>query len=295
MDSRAAILKTLLYSEIFNYPLKKEEIYNFLISKNKLSRQEFYKNFKKIKPTLGQKKSYFYISIDPNNIKQREIKERIFFKKNKKAKEIIKKISIIPTIKFIGISGALSMKNSKENDDIDIFIISERGFTWTTRFLVVIFLNILGVYRKKDSINFADKICVNMIIDGNSIYFKNNKQNLYIAHEIVQIIPVFNKSKAFENFINANSWINKFLPNVKINNNYFINKIRNSILDTLIIITFKILFIEQVLKFLQFLYMKKHITKEIVLDNYLGFHPFDYETYVLKEYRNKLRAFGLLD
>lgn len=293
MDSRAAILKTLLYSEIFNYPLKKEEIYNFLISSKKINKHDVYKALDSLKEILKKRDNYFYLSENAIDIGKRKIKEDIGIGKIKKAKKIIKKISIIPTIKFIGISGALSMKNSEINDDIDIFIISERGLTWTTRFLVVIFLNILGVYRKKDSINFADKICLNMILDEDSMYFKNKKQNLYVAHEIAQMLPIFNKDKTFEKFIKANDWINNFLPNINIQKKYYINKKQNTILDLVIILSFKLLFIEKILRYMQFIYMRKHISKEIVLNNYLGFHPFDYETYILKEYRNKIKAHGI--
>jgi len=293
MGNRAAILKTLLYSEIFNYPLKKEEIYNFLISSHKISEEEIYKTLKFLKKPLKEKNNYFYISSDIARVSERQNKEEKSNKKIKKAKKIIKKISIIPTIKFIGISGALSMKNSEENDDIDIFIISEKDFAWTTRFLVAIFLNLLGSYRTRNSINFADKICLNMILDENSMYFKNKKQNLYVAHEIMQMLPVFNKNETFEKFIGINNWTNNFLPNAKVKKNYYINKKRNTIWDPLIIVLLKVLLAEKVLRFLQFAYMKKHISKETVSNNYLGFHPFDYETYILKTYRNKLKNFGL--
>jgi len=293
MDNRAAILKTLLYSEIFNYPLKKEEIYNFLISSKKISKEEVYKTLRLLKEPFKTKNNYFYISSNTLGINERQNKAEKSNKKIWKAKKIIKIISIIPTIKFIGISGALSMKNSKENDDIDIFIISEKDFTWTTRFLVAIFLNILGSYRTRNSINFADKICLNMILDENSMYFRNKKQNLYIAHEIMQIIPIFNKDKTFEKFIEINNWTNNFLPNAKAKKNYYFNKKQNTIFQLLIIVLFNILLVEKVLRFLQFAYMKKHISKETVLNNYLGFHPFDYEAYILKKYRNKLKIFGL--
>jgi len=53
MDSREeAILKTLLYSSLFDYPLKKEEIYNFLIAK-KISKNELLKSLNNVKVRMG--------------------------------------------------------------------------------------------------------------------------------------------------------------------------------------------------------------------------------------------------
>ena len=40
--------------------------------------------------------------------------------------------------------------------------------------------------------------------------------DLFTAHEIIQLIPIFERDNAYNKFIKANSWINSVFPNFKI-------------------------------------------------------------------------------
>src|ERR1035437_3295942 len=166
MDSRErAILKTLLYSNLFDYPLKREEIYKFLITDKKIEKTEFHKAFKTLRIPVKSSEGFYFLFERKELVKIRKEREKISLGKMQKAKKIIRILSLIPTIKFIGISGALSMKNSDKDDDIDIFVITKKGSVWITRFIMVVFLLMLGVYRNKNSKTYSDKICLNMLLD----------------------------------------------------------------------------------------------------------------------------------
>lgn len=293
MDSRQqSILKTLLYADIFNYPLTKQEIYNFLISDKKIGKETIFKLLKNFKTPVAYKENYFFIKGKDDLIKKRKKREIISTEKLKKAKKIIKKLSLIPTLRFVGISGALSMRNSETKDDIDIFIIAQKNFVWTTRFLLIIMLLTMGIYRNRNAKKYSDKICLNMIIAENKMYFDKNNQNLYLAHEILQLVPVFNRNHTYEKFIKFNKWCNNFLPNALSNKAVYIRQDNNNIL---FILFFKIIFLEKILKFIQLKYMKKHRTKEVIRDGFLSFHPFDYKTYVLSVYEKKLQEYKMIN
>jgi hypothetical protein len=288
-SSNETILKTLLYSDIFDYPLSKEEIWKFLISKNKENKQDFLKYLSHKNPLINYKKNFYFIKGREEVIKKRQEKEIHSLKKIKFAKKIIQKLSLIPTVYFIGISGALAMKNSEENDDIDLFVISSRNSVWTTRLIMVMMLIFLRVYRTKKEKKVANKICLNMIIDDSALTFSKERNDLYTAHEIGQMLPIFNKNKTYERFIASNAWIKNFLPNVFIQrqriplvlNVWRINLAVNYLLG--------ILRIEFLARTIQFWYMKKHITTETTLNNFLAFHPFDYKTHVMRNYEKKLK------
>lgn len=289
MDNReVAILKTLLYADIFDYPLKEEEIFKFLISPKAIEKRLLFDRLKKSKSKIKLKNRYYFIKGKEDLVKKRIRREKISSGKLVKAKKLIEKINIIPSIKFIGISGALSMKNSDKKDDIDVFVITEKNLVWTTRFFLVILLKLLGSYRDRESKNYSDKICLNMIIDENKMAFNKNNQDLYTAHEIAQIIPVFDKDNTYNKFINLNAWVKKHLPHTTGKKLIYLKRQKN-IMENILIIFFRIIFIERILKFIQLRYMKKNITKEIIKDGFLGFHPFDYKSYVLNRYKAKIK------
>lgn len=290
-SNEQSILKTLLYADIFNFPLKKNEIWRFLITDRKINSNLLFKNISSINKFIEVKDDYFFIKGKSRLTNLRRKREKESLKKLLKARAIIEKISFIPTIKLIGISGALSMKNSDEDDDIDLFVISKKGFAWTTRFMLVLILILLRSYRHKNSKIFADKICLNMILDEENILFKKNNQNLYTAHEIVQLIPVLDKGNVYQKFISKNNWIKKYLANFYIPKKYIITK--ENLFNNLIVIILKIIFLEEILKFIQIKYMEKNITKEIIEKGFLAFHPFDYNAYVLSVYKKNLKKYKI--
>lgn len=287
-SSKESILKTLLYSDIFDYPLSKEEIWKFLISKNKEDKQNFLKYLNLKNNIFEYKDNFYFIKGRVEIIKKRRERERYSLEKIKFAKKIIQKISFIPTIYFIGISGALAMKNSDKGDDIDLFVITARNSVWTTRLIIVIMLIFLKAYRKRSGENVSNKICLNMLVDDLVIFFPKDRHDLYTAHEIAQILPIFNKNKTYERFINSNIWIKDFLPNAFSQKPAipFVSKI--SVTNKIINYLLRISVIEFLTRTIQFWYMKKHVTKETISNNFLAFHPFDYKEHVLNNYKKKI-------
>ena len=289
MDSRErAILKTLLYSNFFDYPLREEEIYKFLITDQEIGKTEFHKVLNNLKKPVKSSEGFYFLFGKDKLVKTRKDREKISFKKMQKAKKIIKISSFIPTVKLIGISGALSMKNSEKDDDIDIFVITKRGFAWTTRLLMIILLLMFGVYRNRDSKTYSDKICLNMVVDEDNIKFE---KNLYIAHEIAQLIPVFERDNAYNKFLQKNKWIKNFMVNASKNGEVYLKK-KSNIINFALIFLFKFFAFETISKFLQLNYMQKHITKETVRDGILRLHPFDYSSYILRIYDKRIKELG---
>jgi len=290
MDSREqAILKTLLYSNLFDYPLTKEEIYNFLIGL-KIDKKQFNKMLKSPRLPIGFSEGYFFLSGKEDSINKRRKKEKISIEKLAKAEKVIKIIKVVPTIKLIGISGTLAMRNSKKEDDIDLFVVSEKNLVWLTRFLLVPLLMLMGVYRTRGSKNNADKICLNFLLGEEKMRFED--ANLFTAHEIVQLVPVFEKEGTYKRFLEENEWIKDFLPNLLMDKKIKF-KNQNNVYGNIFIFIVKILFLEKIAKNLQLFYMKGHITKERLENSLIGLHPFDYKAKVLRDFQKSLRKFHL--
>ena len=292
MDNREeAILKTLLYADIFDFPLTKEEIYKYLISEKTIHKTDIAKILKTKKLPIENAEDYFYLSGRKDLVEKRKRRKVASVKKLNTARAIIRKCSLLPTVEFIGISGALSMENSDEDDDIDIFVITKRGFVWTTRLLLVILLIMLGAYRNRKTKNYSDKICLNMILDKANIHMSEEDGDLYTAHEIAQLLPVFDRENTYERFIKNNAWVNKFIPNFSIKKNY--TKGKNNFWGVVLVVIMRILFLEKISGFLQLKYMEKHRTRETVKDGLLKFDPFDYKTHVLRIYGQKMKKLNL--
>lgn len=285
MDSKNPVLKTLIYSNIFNFPLKEEEIWVYLISDKKITRKKF-QTFLKDKK-ISNKNGFYFLKGKEKLVKEREIKTKESFKKLEKAKKIAHILSKVPSIYLIAITGSLSLLNSKKEEDIDFFIISSKNTVWITRLISIIFLKYLGVYRKKNEKNVRDKICLNMIIGENKLTLGKNRKDLYSAHEIIQILPLFERDKTLTKFFKKNSWIRNFMPNA-----FSIKKELNFPSKKVKLWQIKILRIfEFIARSLQFMFMKKNITIETVSKDFLAFHARDYKSEILESFNNKIKKY----
>lgn len=289
-----AILHTLLYSDLFNYPLTREEIWEYFIgsSQNVSITKNALKNLlQRLSSHISQKDSLYCIRGREHIIEMR--KKRLFFSqiKRKMAEKIARKLSVIPSVLCIGISGACAVDNASENDDIDLFIITKENTLWISRLLILIILQLFGVRRSKNEKNVKDRFCVNMLIDERCLHLGKDREEIYSAHEIAQIRTLFDRYNTYNKFLAANLWVKIFLPNSfvykKIASDYKVSsfeKFINTVFKT----------VEPFVKYVQLLYMKKHISKETIRDGFLAFHPFDYREYILKKFNKTIKQYEAL-
>lgn len=294
-EVRQAVLKTLVYSDVFDYPLTFDELWKFLIGE-KISKEQLKRELRRLSSKVTQKDGFYCFAKRENIIKKREKREVISKKKTKIVEKTVRFLRSIPSIQLIGVSGALAMKNARENDDIDLFIVARRNRLWTTRLLLLLFLELLGLRRKRKERTAADKVCLNMLVDESSLCLPKDKQDLYSAHEVVQMLPVFEREETYARFIQVNLWVKKFLPN-SVRRGITRNTTRNhaeSYFSVVLRFILRFSALEFFAKILQLWHMKKHQTTEIISDTMLAFHPFDYRRKILKDYNQRLRKYKII-
>ncbi len=277
IDIDRSIFKTVQYSDIFDYPLTYEEIWKYLIVEKKVNRKSFEKSISSI--LLVSHGNGFYFLPKRGSIVAKRIKRK---KESQKkiilALRVAKILSVIPSVLLLGVSGGVSMQNADKKDDIDIFVITRKNSLWTTRLILICVLKLMGKYRDRFGKKVADKFCLNMFITEDRLSFPPNSQNLYMAHEVSQMLPLFNRDKIYEKFLSKNKWVLKFMPNAFDNILYEERSIPKK--DT----NFLAGFFEFFAKSFQLWYIKRHITTEVVSDDILAFHPFDYSKDIMKKY-----------
>lgn len=277
-ENDRAMLLTALYSDIFNYPLTLEELKFFSIGK-KIT----IKNSKNIQSPLVFYNGYICLKGKEKTITERKKREIISKKKLQIAEKITKILSYIPTIELIGLSGSLAVAHAKKEDDIDLFIITKESTLWITRAIVVVVLKLLGYRREREAHIYEDKICANMFMDKRSLSLPKNLQNLFTAHEVIQMKPLFVRNNTYDLFLQYNMWTRDYLPNSNT------LKKKNQQKKQKVFILLRIF--EIMAKYVQLEYMKKHITKEIVSDTLLAFHPRDQSTYILDQYDKRRKKY----
>lgn len=273
---RKEIIKTLSYSDIFDYPLTGDQIFQFLGIEVKS--KQFLAVLKTIPHKITNNTIYYFLPKKEKLVAKRLQKEVWSKKRLFEVKKSVSFLGFIPTIRFIGISGSLALKNADLQSDSDLFFICASHTVWLTRLIVYLCLGMLGLRRQRGK-KKSKALCANMFLDEKDLGFSKAKQNLYVAHEILQVLPVVDRNNFYAKLLSTNMWVKKYFPN-----NNFPKMQRNSTSFSILTLLIPL---EYVVRGVQLWYMKDRITRETVTQNRIAFHPIDYENITLSLYKKK--------
>lgn len=286
MDNNAkAIIQTLLYSDLFEFPLRKKEIWRFLKSQENVQYEQFITILNNPQSPITTKDGYFFLIGREHIVKKRKQKKAVSVTKYNLAKKVARYLSFIPTIQFIGITGSLALHNADTDDDIDFFIITRHKTMWITRLMTLFVLEVLNVRRKKNKMYEKNTVCLNMLLDEKHLLLPKKRHDVYTAHEIAQINPLINKDNTYQAFLTANSWIETCMPNVLPKNKVPLSTNNKK--------TYAIRPLELLAKCIQQISINNTKTTETISDTLLAFHPYDYRKKSLALYTKKLKQFNL--
>ncbi len=205
-EQASTLVKTLLYFDIFQYPLTLLE----LIENSQFSNQDQEATQKVVQRLVEQnlifKQEEYYSVTEGNSIIERRKKgNEEALKKMKAAQRISNFIAQFPFVESVCISGSLSKNYMEQDSDIDFFIITKPHRLWLCRGLLVLF-------KKVVLLNSRKYFCVNYYLDSNNLEIPD--QNIFTATEIVFLKPTYN-STLYTKFRKQNKWCEKFYPNRK--------------------------------------------------------------------------------
>ena len=204
IDLKVHVLKTLLYYDIFNYPLKSKEVFHFLRT-NSITEDD-------VRATLDTLESDTVVyrfdnlySLHPNevNIKRRVkgniVADRCLGVAHKQAKLIAR----FPFVRGVLASGSLSKGYMDEKSDIDFFIITAPRRLWIARTLLVMYKRIFlrGSHKY---------FCVNYFVDEDHLEIE--EKNLFTATELATVLPLYG-AEQYTSLIKTNGWLKNVFPN----------------------------------------------------------------------------------
>jgi len=289
MTLQKAILATLAYHDIFDYPLTSEEIQKYLVEKKatfasaKNGIDQLVRERK-----VGSLDGYFFLKGRKKIVAFRKKRQKYSKTKLKKAFFFAKILKAVPTLKLVAVSGALAMENSHKDDDIDLVLISAKRTIWTTRFIANVLL--LTFKRDPKGEKVSNRACLNVFIDQSDL--KIGSPSLYLAHEICQMKPLWDRDGTYQKFLKANQWVKKFLPNWEPNVERLTTNDKRKRSSKALVLERSALVIqplEALAKWGQLWYMRPKITAERIEDTQLFFHPQDTQKMVFDKYQKRLQ------
>jgi hypothetical protein len=199
-----AVYSCIAYFDVFNYPLKPQQVFEFLNFKTDQSQVNKILNELIELKLLSESDGFYYLEKGNSDfVSKRIASEKRFLEKQKTIKRYANFISRFPFVESVCISGSCSKGLLDKDGDVDYFIITAPQKLWLCR-------SILIAFKKIFLFNSRKYFCINYLVDSNNLQIPD--ENVFVATEIKTLVPVSNK-KQFENFLNANNWTNSFLVN----------------------------------------------------------------------------------
>jgi hypothetical protein len=200
-----AILRTILYADVFNFPLTLPEIHHFLIATTPVSLravEETMMRSERLRSLVVCVDGYFMRVGREALAETRHAREAASQALWNNAITYGRWLGRLPFVRMVALTGSLAVHNAVEDDDIDYIIVTADGRVWLTRALAIIIVRLARLH--------GVLLCPNYVLAETAL--KQTRHDIFMAHEIAQMIPVYGHG-IYTTMRQANMWVADQLPN----------------------------------------------------------------------------------
>ncbi len=201
-----AILETILYSDIFNFPLTLEEIQRYLIGQAA--------SLAEVEQALNQSSYLQSRIIEQAAFYSLRGREEVFERRKAQAATVAQNwhtarqwgrwLQLVPFLRGAVVTGGLAAESARPHDDIDLLLLVEPGRLWACRALVI---GIVHLARLR-----GVELCPNYLMALSDEPLSLPQHDLYTARELANMRLLFGGA-AYQKLLSLNTWLGDILPN----------------------------------------------------------------------------------
>jgi hypothetical protein len=202
-----AIHWTILYADIFDFPLTRDELFTFLVTASGSRPAVDAAIDRALSNDYGLETDgkFVYLQGRAETVMRRLERSRVARSAWRLARFYARLIWALPYVRMVAVTGTLAINNVEPDADIDFLVVTEPGRLWMTRGMIVLLCRLARLQ--------GDTLCPNYLISSRALQL--NSHDLYAAHELAQMVPIHGKSVA-QRLWTENQWCRSFLPNARL-------------------------------------------------------------------------------
>jgi hypothetical protein len=190
----------LTYSDIFEHPLRLDELHRYLPFLADVD--ELPAGLKALQEFVRRHDGVYFLAGREEIVEARRRREDRSRKLLPFAFRYGRILGSLPFIRMAALTGSLAVQNVSKDADFDYMLVTAQGRVWTARAFALLLNRLVRP--------FGHTICPNLIVSETALEWPLH--DLYSARELVQMIPIAGMN-VYRNLMQANGWASEFLPN----------------------------------------------------------------------------------
>ncbi|MCX6794925.1 MAG: hypothetical protein NTY31_02990 [Candidatus Falkowbacteria bacterium] len=204
---KEAIIKVLVFFDLFDHPLTAYEIWMKLDKKWGLTEILDFLDKEILKPAAAlSQRSGFYFLVGREEITTiRQRRYNYSAEKMKIARRFARIFSLLPFVRMVALANSLGQYNSRAESDIDFFIVSAPHRVWLARLYCTGLAKLLN--RRPNATDKKDKICLSFYVAADRLCLDDLRlqgEDPYFDYWRRSLVLLYNKDKTYERFLEVN-------------------------------------------------------------------------------------------
>jgi glycosyltransferase involved in cell wall biosynthesis len=184
-----AIQKTVQYAELFQYPLRPEELRERLFD---VQVDEI--TFNRALAVLRYRPCEELLAL-------RAERERLSDEAIAAVQPHLRTLASIPFVRMIAFSGATAHRNMSSGEDIDLFMVIEDGKVWAVFLIAMLWAKAKGLRKR---------LCMNYLISSAALPLFDH--DAFTAQQAASVKPIYGR-EVYDRFIGSNPFVKRWFPN----------------------------------------------------------------------------------
>lgn len=197
-----AVLRTVVYASLFEYPLSLAQVRETLIeaSADEASILQCYRSSALLQSAIELRDGYFLLRGQGDTIDRRRAREEASCALISAHRRVLRLVCALPYTRLVALSGSAAHFNVDRDGDLDLFIVTRGSRAWSVTLAVVVLTKILRCRRV---------VCANYVIGDRALEVERG--DLFSANQILHLRPLVGE-ELYAQFLAANPFVAAFYP-----------------------------------------------------------------------------------
>ncbi len=301
-SSEKALLRSLAFFDLFNYPLSLWEWWQDVDEAMSLAELSEIANNLLARGLIERREGWYFLPGRQNLVSERRQRYNFTNHKIKRARRAAALFKILPSVKMVAVANLIGHHNLRRESDIDLFIISSPGRIWLTRLFCA---GVMKIFRQRPrGEDKQDKICLSFYAATNGLaldFLRLTEGDVYFERWLMGLYPIYDKDRYLDYLRYKNPWLKNLFPNSYLLRESFADDyFSRNLLDKVLFRVANLL--ERVARYGQKKILPLALSSQvgqgagvILNDRILRFYLTDRRPELQKRYQNKLQLLGIYE